>query len=234
MMKQRTAVAVRHVAFEGLGSFAEPLVRQGYRIEYREATTEGFADVDAVAADLLVLLGGPVGAYESQLYPFLTGEMDLLERRLEAARPTLGICLGAQLIAQALGAAVYPGPRKEIGWTLVALMDAGRDGPLGALEGCPVLHWHGDTFDLPDGCDLLALTETCRNQAFARGGDVLALQFHAEVRARDFEQWLVGHACELAGASIDPRGLRVEASERGPALEQAAQTLMHRWLDGLP
>ena len=108
-------LAIRHIAFEDLGSFAPVLTKRGFDIDYVEAA-EGLHDVDGSTPALLIVLGGPIGAYEDASYPFLKNELRLLERRLAAGRPTLGICLGAQLMARALGARVYPGPRKEIGW----------------------------------------------------------------------------------------------------------------------
>src|SRR6201999_289627 len=107
-------------------------------------------DVDPVESDLLVVLGGPIGAYEEDRYPFLTAELTLIGARLKAGRPTLGICLGAQLMARALGADVRPGAGKEIGWAPLVLSEAGRAGPLRHLGNEPVLHWHGDIFHLPE------------------------------------------------------------------------------------
>jgi GMP synthase (glutamine-hydrolysing) len=147
-MGSRTAAVIRHVAFEDLGIFREVLAARGYAVRYLEAGVDDLAGPLA-SADLAVVLGGPIGVYETERYPFLVTELRALERRLAAGRPTLGICLGAQLIAAALGARVYPGGKKEIGWAPVALTAAGRASPLAALEGRPVLHWHGDTFDLP-------------------------------------------------------------------------------------
>ncbi|MBB5695818.1 glutamine amidotransferase [Muricoccus pecuniae] len=230
-MPQRTALAIRHVSFEDLGGFADPLERAGYRIDYHDAAECDLGAIDPVEADLLVVLGGPVGVYDVDTYPFLADEIAILERRLAADLPTLGICLGAQLIARALGGRVYPGPSKEIGWAPVVLTNAGRAGPLAALADVPVLHWHGDTFDLPDGCELLASTELCRHQAFARGPRVLGLQFHPEVVGRDFERWLVGHACELAATGIDPRNLRADAIRHAPRLMSAADAFIERWLE---
>jgi len=148
-------------------------------------------------------------------------------------RPTLGNCLGAQLISRALGSRVYPTGAKEIGWSPLELSAAGRTGVLRHLDGLDVLHWHGDTFDLPTGCDLLASTPVCRNQAFARGPNLLALQFHPEVDAHNMERWLIGHACELAGAGIAPPTLRARTREAAPALRPASDALIAEWLQGV-
>jgi GMP synthase (glutamine-hydrolysing) len=160
----------------------------------------------------------------------VTQEIALLKARLAAARPTLGICLGAQMMAAALGASVYPGPSKEIGWFPLEVKQGDAFNPLAALRDIPVLHWHGDTFDLPDGCKLLASTPACRNQAFARGFNILGLQFHAEVKAARFEHWLLGQASELATSAIDPVELRSDALANGKTLEKAGVQFMTEWL----
>ena len=229
-MSQRKAVAIRHVGFEDLGSFATPLRRAGYELTYIDAGVDQFDAVAESNLDLLVILGGPIGAYEEAEYPFLNAELGLLERRLAADRPTLGICLGAQLMARALGARVFPGPAKEIGWGDLQLTPAGLTSPLRHLDGHPVLHWHGDTFDLPEGCELLASTRVCRNQAFARGPNLLGLQFHPEVLVASIEKWLIGHAIELASAGIRPSSLRRDTATFGPALEDKAAALLRDWL----
>lgn len=232
-MLQRKAVAIRHVGFEDLGSFATPLRHADYELTYVDA---GVDQLDVVARsdpDLLVILGGPIGAYEEVEYPFLDAELGILERRLAANRPTLGICLGAQLMARALGASVFPGPAKEIGWGDVQLTPAGLAGPLRHLDGQPVLHWHGDTFDLPEGSELLASTSVCRNQAFARGPNLLGLQFHPEVLVSSIEKWLIGHALELTNAGISPSSIRSDATTFGPALENKAAALLGDWLASL-
>lgn len=229
----KTVVAIRHVHFEDLGTFAPVLADAGYAISYRDA---GVADLSALAAedvDLLAVLGGPIGAYEDDKYPFLADEIALIERRLAAGRSTLGICLGAQLMARALGQRVYPGPAKEIGWAKVTLTDAGRAGPLRHLDDVAVLHWHGDTFDLPDGAARLASTAVCLNQAFAIGANTLALQFHPEVEARTFERWLIGHAAELAQTGLAPPALRADTRSFAAAADRHGRACLEQWLQGL-
>jgi GMP synthase (glutamine-hydrolysing) len=229
----KTASVIRHVHFEDLGAFAAVLERHAFRITYVDI------GVDRVAAqddepDLLIVLGGPIGAYEDDRYPFLLEELALIERRLESKRPLLGICLGAQLIARALGARVYPGPAKEIGWAPLALSEAGREGPLSSLQDVPVLHWHGDTFDLPAGATRLASTALCANQAFSLGNYVLAFQFHPEVVELGFERWLIGHACEIAEVpGVTVANLRAQA--RSLARDGAVQgrRCLEAWLGTL-
>jgi GMP synthase (glutamine-hydrolysing) len=229
----RIAQAIRHVAFEGLGSFAAPIEEAGYAIATIEAADGNVGAIDPLHADLLVILGGPIGVYEEAAYPVVRQELDLLRARLAADRPTLGICLGAQLMAAAMDARVYPGPGKEIGWAPLDLTPEGERSALAALRSVPVLHWHGDTFDLPEGATLLASTPVCRHQAFSRGPNILGLQFHPEPLASSHEHWLIGHASELGAAGIDPAALRADASRHAAGLESAGAAMIGTWLAGL-
>lgn len=228
-----TALALRHVAFEDLGSFAPLLAARGFTIRYAEVPL-GQLDADAAAnAELLVVLGGPIGACEEESYPFLGAEIAVLAARLRAERPVLGICLGAQLMARALGAAVAPGPAKEIGWAPLALTEAGRASCLRHLDGAPVLHWHGDRFELPAGATRLAATPLCPNQAFASGVRALALQFHPEATAAGLEAWFVGHAAEIAATpGVSAAGLRADSARFAPELARRAEHLLADWLAG--
>lgn len=230
----KTALAIRHVHFEDLGIFDAVLSDAGYTIRYHDLDADSFATLDPLGPDLLVVLGGPVGVYETEAYPYLADEAAILAARLTARRPTLGICLGAQQIARALGADVRPMGHKEIGFAPLTLNDAGRVGPLRHLEGIPVLHWHGDAFQIPDRAENLASTPLCVTQGFSLGRHVLALQFHPEVDVTaGIERWLTGHAAELAGASIDPRVLRTHAAQIGPELREAGQKMLAEWLQGI-
>ncbi|HWZ88445.1 MAG TPA: glutamine amidotransferase [Polyangiaceae bacterium] len=223
---------LRHVGFEDLGSFEALLRNADFEITYVDAPSVDLSTVDGSEPELLVVLGGPIGAYQERDYPFLRAERALLERRLSEHGPTLGICLGSQLLAQALGARVYRGPRKEIGWAPLELTQEGRRGALSRLDGAhtPVLHWHGDTFDLPEGATLLASTPTYAHQAFSWGQAVLGLQFHVEVTARQLEAWYVGHAAELQLEGIAPEHLRVESEQYAPVLQSYAEPFLHAWL----
>jgi GMP synthase (glutamine-hydrolysing) len=228
-----TAIALRHVAFEDLGSFAPVLARRGFEIAYREAAIDDFADPGLQRADLLIVLGGPIGAYEESLYPFLIDELATIERRLAAQKPVLGICLGSQLMARALGARVYPGHGKEIGWSPLTLSEAGRASPLAPFAaGQPVLHWHGDTFDLPQGAVHLAASARYQNQAFAWRRHGLALQFHIEAEARGLERWYVGHAAEIAATEgVEVPRLRRDAERHAAALAPLAARCLESWLE---
>jgi GMP synthase (glutamine-hydrolysing) len=230
----KTAVAIRHIGLEDLGAFEAPLVRAGYKVHYYDAGQDELWALDPVRTPLLIVLGGPMGVYEEDRFPFLTEELRLLEDRIAAGKPTLGICLGAQLIARACGARAYKGHAKEIGFAPVELTEAGRASCLAAIpDGQHVLHWHGDTFDLPAGAERLGSTRAYPNQAFAIGPNLLALQFHLEAGVRGFDRWLTGHAGELAAAGISPERLSRDAAAHGPALAEVADAVLTRWLGGL-
>jgi GMP synthase (glutamine-hydrolysing) len=228
-------LAIRHVAFEHLGSLAPLLTGRGFRIRYLDAGSADLATLDATKPALLAVLGGPIGAYEEDQYPFLRDELRLIEARLAAERPLLGICLGAQLIARVLGSRVYPGRVRELGWAPLDLTRAGRAGCLAGLEACgrQVLHWHGDTFDLSAGSERLASTAITDNQAFSLGSKVLGLQFHLELDPADFERWLIGHALEISQTEgVSPSLLRAATARHGPGLATAAAACMTRWFTG--
>ncbi len=226
-------VAIRHVAFEDLGSLAASIEQLGGTIQYLEAGVTNLKAFDPLEPDLLVVLGGPLGAYEEENYPFLIEEVRILQARLVMDRPTLGVCLGAQLMARALGAAVYPGSGKEIGWFPLSLSNIRQLPAFRYLDGSTtsVLHWHGDTFDLPTGATLLASTSGYRNQAFKYGKRALGLQFHPEILPADFERWLIGHACEIAGTpDVSVNDLRKNALEFGVRLHAQASCFWNEWL----
>jgi GMP synthase (glutamine-hydrolysing) len=231
----KTAVAIRHLCFEDLGSFAEVLSERGVELRYLQAGVDDLTGLDPLAHDLLLVLGGPIGAYDEADYPFIVQELALLQRRLQAGLATLGICLGAQLMARALGSRVYPGPAKEIGWAPLQLSDAGRASPLRHLDGAltSMLHWHGDTFDLPEGAQLLASTEGCRHQAFSWGDRALAFQCHPEAQWPLLERWYIGHCAELAAAGIAIAPLRAQGLQHGPRLQEQGRRCFAEWLDGL-
>jgi GMP synthase (glutamine-hydrolysing) len=227
----KSCVAVRHVTFEDLGLLGPLLAARDYAIRYHDAGVAPFDKATLLAPDLLVVLGGPIGVYEADAYPFIAGEIAAVTARLAAGKPTLGICLGAQMMAAALGARVAPGPVKEIGFAPVTLTEAGKASVLVSLGSSPVLHWHGDNCDLPAGCERLASTVHCPVQAFARTPSQLALQFHVETEPARLETWLVGHTVELGKAGIDPRELRRQIGTLGPASAQLGRKVLAHWLD---
>jgi GMP synthase (glutamine-hydrolysing) len=229
---RRSAVALRHVAFEDLGLLAPVMEHEGWDVSFCEAAVDDLRHDSIRNASLLVVLGGPIGAYEADAYPFLTSELALIEHRLSRELPTLGICLGSQLMAKALGSRVFAGPVKEIGWGRVDLTREGTASCLGPLADADaaVLHWHGDTFDLPKGAQRLASNTNYENQAFGYGRNALALQFHLEADPRQLEEWYVGHAAELAATRISVPELRAATAKRASKLADQASRVFTRWL----
>ncbi|MFJ9452797.1 glutamine amidotransferase [Herbaspirillum sp. NPDC101397] len=224
-------LVIRHLAFEDLGNFAPVLKQAGFAVDYVQAGVATLQPAAVAAADLLVVLGGPIGVNDSAEYPFINEEIALVRERLDSGKPVLGICLGAQMMAAALGARVYPGTQKEIGWGGVTLTGAGRASSLSTLnDNDAVLHWHGDTFDLPDGAELLASTAATPHQAFRYGRHALALQFHVEADADCIEAWLIGHACELSLAGIRPSAIRDDARRCGAQARSNAENILRAWL----
>jgi GMP synthase (glutamine-hydrolysing) len=239
----KKALALRHVAFEDVGCLEPILTLQGYEVAYIELGVDPLSEISPLEADLVIVLGGPISAYDQKRYPFLRTEIAWLRARVIEDLPTLGICLGAQLMAAALNAKVYPGTAgKEIGW---APLTSVQDGAIGAGENgagascfdhfiqsaTPVLHWHGDTFDLPVGAKHLASSRRYANQAFSVGKNCLALQFHPEFDAGKIEQWLIGHALEIAQTpNLSLKKLRSDTRKYGPACQDAALNFWHAWL----
>lgn len=223
-----TIYAIQHLAFEDLGALEDVFYQLGYRVRYFEAGVDDLTKAFGHKG-LTIILGGPIGVYESDDYPFLQKEIDLLKERLKQNLPTIGICLGAQLIAHALGAKVYVGHQKEIGWSTLKISDT-ENNLLSTLIDTPVLHWHGDAFDLPENTTLLASSDLYPNQAFTLGQNILALQFHVEVGAESLEKWLIGHSCELRHANIDITALRADNQQYASALEQVSGKIIQQYL----
>jgi GMP synthase (glutamine-hydrolysing) len=231
--EMKSSVVIRHLAFEDLGTLSVSLQQRGYSIKYVEAGVDSIANISALEPDLVVILGGPIGVYDEADYPFLIDEINLLQQRLAADLPTLGICLGAQLMAKALGAKVYAGGQKEIGWFPISLREKGLTSPLQHLQrdGGFVLHWHGDTFTIPVDAHHLAASEKYENQAFSWKDCGLALQFHPEVTAQGLEQWFIGHAGEISTtANINVSQLRADSGKYAENLVNNSSKMWEDWL----
>jgi GMP synthase-like glutamine amidotransferase len=189
---------LQHVPFEGLGCIEPWAAAKAFDI----SCTRLFADEPLPAIgtfDWLVIMGGPMGIYDLDEHPWLAAEKKFIKSSIDAGKTVLGICLGAQLIADVLGAKVYPGPQKEIGWF-----------PIRRAENAPELipaeltafHWHGDTFDLPLGTIRIASSKACRNQGFVYDNRVVALQFHLETTPESMEA-LIEHCAGELPSNVD-------------------------------
>ena len=182
---------VKHVEDEGPGLLGEYFRALGWQVRTIEAYRGDTPPENLESVAALVILGGPMNVYEEEAYPFLRFEDRLIRQVLRQRIPFLGICLGAQLLAKACGAAVTKSPHKEIGWFEVELTEAGGRDSLfhGLPETFAVFQWHEDTFAMPQGASLLATSELCRNQAFRMGDSAYGLQFHVEVTPEMIGAW---------------------------------------------
>ena len=234
MGDSKTVNVIRHLAFEDLGSFAPVLQAHGYQVNYFEAGYDDLSMVDALSDSLLIVLGGPISVNDAAMFSFIDDEINLLKQRIAADKPTLGICLGAQLIARALGAQVYSAGVKEVGWYDIHLTAAGEQSPLRYLDAkhCCMLHWHGETFDLPAGAALLASSERCQHQAFSYGKNILALQFHPEITQRGMEKWFIGHIGEIMQSEgISVEKLREDTRQFANQLEVQGELFFNSWFN---
>jgi GMP synthase (glutamine-hydrolysing) len=231
-MTIKHATVIRHLAFEDLGCYAQVLADNNISVQYYEAAQDDLSQIDPASDDLLIVLGGPISVNQTDIYPFLQDELALLKRRLAMDKPTLGVCLGAQLMAKALGATIYPGTEKEIGWSPLSLSEAGNNSALRHFAPpTRVLHWHGETFELPEGAVLLASSELYAHQAFAYGRRALALQFHGECTAQGLESWYLGHVGEIEqtpGLSVPE--LRAQAALYAEDAARQGQRFFADWL----
>ncbi len=221
----------QHVPFENLGYIEDWTQARGHALSCTRFF-EGETPPSIQDLDWLIVMGGPMGVYDTEAHPWLNAEKDAIRAAVDTGKVVVGICLGAQLIAHALGAAVRPNAFKEIGWFPVYLQSKSLDHPLARIfpPQWDAFHWHGDTFDIPDGARLLASSEGCRNQGFVYGDRVVALQFHLEV-TRQGADALVRHC----GDDLKPAEF-VASAEQILATEapfEGCHLLMQRLLDEL-
>lgn len=219
---------LQHVPFEGPANIADWAVRKGHDILVT-APYEGDPLPSPADFDRLVVMGGPMGAHDEAEHPWLAAEKVLLRESIDAGKSVVGVCLGAQLIAAALGARVYRNAHKEIGWMPVQLTEAGRASAIfGFLPQClDVFHWHGDTFELPEGAVHLASSEACAHQAFLYDGRVLGLQFHLESTPASVRDIVANCADDITP------GAHVQGAERMRAATEEDYAAIRRALFGI-
>jgi GMP synthase (glutamine-hydrolysing) len=231
---RKLALAIRHVHYENCGTLEDVLHERGFTVRYVEAGFEPLSDIDLSSADLLVSLGGPMAAYHEPRHPWIKDELRLIERAIARLKPTLGICFGAQLVARALGARVYPAPTFELGWKPLLLTEEGKSSSMSQLApetAVSLLHWHAESFDLPAQATLLASTPGVPHQIFEWGNHVIGFQCHPEFRATDIESWLIGHAFEITGSvEVGAEQLRRDTARFAPGLVRQAREAFGDWL----
>ena len=218
---------VRFVAFEDLGVWEAELIAHGFDVRYLDVGVDDVAE--AADADLAVVLGAPIDADDDARYPVLAAVRGALAARVEQDRPTLAICLGAQILAQVVGGTVQRGTR-EIGWAPLTPQPAAAASAWRELSAAPVLHWHADEVGLPAGAYVgLASTAATRHQIFEVGRSV-GFQCHPEADPEMIERWLIGHTGDLTRWGVDINAVRAQGREFGDAAVAAGLTGLRRWL----
>ncbi len=224
-------LTIQHVLCETLGTIADVLSVQGRAIDVVRTFDGQPLPNGLERADGLIVLGGPMGVYEQDRHPFLRDEIRLIEEALRDEKPVLGVCLGSQLLAAALGAKITKGKRKEIGWYPVRLTEAGTNDPLwtGLDPAFTAYHWHGDVFDGPPGAVSLASSDLTACQAFRYGRHAYGFLFHMETTRPIIEDMVATFADELREAGIDGRAIRDRAGDHLPRLQELGRGVFGRW-----
>ncbi len=222
---------LQHVPFEGLGSMQRVLLDSGHTISAtRLYQPHSLPSTDQF--DWLIVMGGPMGVHDDRQYTWLVDEKRFIENAIQDGNIVLGICLGAQLIADVLGASVYANAHKEIGWFPIQRTEASAASPIGSSfpESIEAFHWHGDTFDLPAGAVHLARSTACENQAFVYRQRVLALQYHLETTRESAEALIKNCAHELDGGGpyIQSAEIMLSSDDRFTRINDAMKTLLEQ------
>ncbi len=224
-------LVLQHDAQEPLGTIEYALRRAGLRHRYLRCHQGEPAPPDIQAFAGLIVLGGSMGVYEEAQHPFLTQELRLIEQALSHSLPTLGVCLGGQLLAAALGASVQPGERKEIGWHPVTLTEDAVEDALWSGIQSPFtgFHWHGDFLEPPAGATSLAFSALTPCQAFRFGSNAYGFQFHLEVTETIIQDWTAAFAGELAETGLEAAPITSGMASHLAPMQQIAQEVFGRW-----
>ena len=223
--------ALQHLAAEPLGTIGDALENRGIEANYIRVFEGETVPNDMNGASGLVVMGGPMGVYEQKEYPFLADEIRLIESALTTAKPVLGICLGSQLIAAALGAEVKKAMRKEIGWFPVSLTKAASEDRVfsDVQESFKAYHWHGDEFDVPTGARSLATSAQTQCQAFAYGNTAYGFLFHLEATQTIVEEMTRGFSDELVEEKIDAGEILDQTRRHLTGFQSIAASVFGRW-----
>ncbi|MFY9269587.1 MAG: gamma-glutamyl-gamma-aminobutyrate hydrolase family protein [Candidatus Manganitrophaceae bacterium] len=224
-------IVLQHVQCETPGSISDALASRGITAQYIRLFLGEEVPKGLEGASGLVVMGGPMGVYDRREYPFLSDEMKLIEQALQQNKPILGVCLGSQLLAAALGAEVVKGEKKEIGWHPISLTEQAATDPLfkGVVPSFTVYHWHGDIFPLPHGAVPLASSALTRYQAFRYREKAYGLLFHMEVTEGIIREMTSTFASELEEESIDPEEIAGKTKQYLPPLQEVGKTVFGRW-----
>jgi GMP synthase-like glutamine amidotransferase len=225
-----SVLVLKNIGSEGPGTIAGFLEKEGTCYTVVDLTTEAFPSAEPY--DTLVMMGGPMSVNESADYPYIDREAALARDFMRQGKRVFGVCLGAQIMAKALGARVYPGPEKEIGWYDIELSGEGmRDRLMAKLAVNPrtgepgtrikVFHWHGETFDIPEGAERLAKSDLYPNQAFRYGKYAYAFQFHIEVTRQMIFDWLKDEKVDLAAIREQTEAWYPDFEERARGFYEA-------------
>ena len=228
------ALAICHETKNDLGTLQDILVTRGFEIDLYMAQEDALPTIDPGAHDLAIIMGGHMGVYEADEYTYLHNEINYIKQRLKEDLPTLGVCLGGQLIAKSLGAAVYQGTNgKETGWREIYVTQAGAQTPLKYLDASQtkMTQGHQDTFDLPDGATLLATSPQYQNQAFSYGDNALGLQFHPEMNEKMIERWLNKPVEFLVTETMPKEQIKQDTSKYIDGLKKQTALFFNAWLD---
>ena len=226
----------QHVPYEPLGTLNPQLKAAGFRIRYVNFSRAPEAQPSLDGYNGLVVLGGPMGACQTDRHPHLSTEIELIRQAVRLRLPVLGICLGAQLLARALGAKVRPSSKPEIGWHTVNVPERAREDTLFRhfKPSQKIFQWHSDTFALPKGAIHLASSEVCPNQAFKYGDNAYGLQFHLEVDRQLIGRWLKVPAhqreIEAMGGEVDPKRVLGETHAKIAETEQLAEAVFGEFI----
>ena len=229
-------IVLQHAQSENLGTIADALSSSNIPFEYVR-TFEGQSIPSGVhGAAGLVVMGGPMGVYETGRYPFLLHEMKLMEAFLKAERPILGVCLGSQLLAAAFGAAVRKGRKKEIGWFEIQLNAAAAQDALWKGQRSPFVayHWHGDIFDLAKGAVALASSDLTSIQSYRFGKCAYGILFHLEVTELHIRKMLGEFAGEVEEENLSSDEILQQNKSFLPPLQEIGAGVFRRWIDLLP